>query len=670
MLGEPLASRYEPSDSVTEDKYGRHTTGRRTQDGRPVVLSVLDPGLKAGVPEVVAVAETSRRLAEARLSSILHCLEAGRTDAGNLYLVFEAAGYDSLKALLRARNSLPIEAALAVAWRIASVLKAASDRGVHHLDLTSSNVFVDPETLYVRVARYGFSRLLPGYAPARRNEPFHGTAEYLAPEVCAGRAGDASADLYALGILMYEMVAGKPPFVSSSPSTTIKRQVYEKPLPLRVARPGIPGIEGYERVLSRLLAKDPRGRPADAAEALAELEALRTSQFPGADLTQEPPREAPIEVECLLEADVKQEPAPEPEAREPESRETRVFTGLAAEVARAAGAVAPPPAASPAQRAVEVSRPTEAFDSSLVEAALREEAAGRAEAPSATTEEPAAATPAVTGPPEGDALESARKAAEWFVEGSEALPESVFPPEEEERKESRMFWVIVGAVAILLIVGAVVYFEGAKPPPAEPPPPVVVAPTRPVPPPPRPPVPPAAIPDPGPAVAAVPDPGPPPEPPPPPPPPEPSPEEAKARQVADLLAAGRQAFEAGNLDEARKAVESALELDRRNPDGKALLADIRKALRATDRRRPRPPAPPRPAPDDLKLKRTPPAAPPAPPDEEAQAKIKQHIRAGRNAYNQGDYQKAIQAYNQALQLDPDNALVKKLLDQARAKANP
>ncbi len=680
MLGEPLASRYEPSDSVTEDKYGRHTTGRRTQDGRPVVLSVLDPGLKAGVPEVVAVAETSRRLAEARLSSILHCLEAGRTDAGNLYLVFEAAGYDSLKALVRARNHLPIEAALAVAWRIASVLKAASDRGVAHLDLTSSNVFVDPETLHVRVARYGFSRLLPGYAPARRNEPFHGTAEYLAPEVCAGRAGDASADLYALGILMYEMVAGKPPFVSSSPSTTIKRQVYEKPLPLRVARPGIPGIEGYERVLARLLAKDPRGRPADAAEALAELEALRTSQFPGADLTQEPPREAPVEVECLLEADVKQEPAPEPEALKPESRETRVFTGLAAEVAQAAAA-APLPAASPAERAVEVSRPTEAFDASLVEAALREEAAHRAEAeapptttgeaPPATTEEPPAATPAVTGPPADDASESARKAAEWFVEGSEALPESVFPPEEEERKESRMFWVIVGAVAILLIVGAVVYFEGAKPPPVEPPPPVVVAPPRPVPSPA--PVPPAAIPDPGPAVAAVPDPGPPPGPPPPPPPPEPSPEEAKARQVADLLAAGRQAFEAGNLNEARQAVESALELDRRNPDGKALLADIRKALRATDRRRPRPPAPPRPAPDDLKLKRTPPAPPPAPPpppDEEAQAKIKQHIRAGRNAYNQGDYQKAIQAYNQALQLDPNNALVKKLLDQARAKANP
>ncbi len=674
MLGEPLASRYEPSDQVIEDKYGRHTAGRRREDGRPVVLTVLDPQLKAGVPEVVAVAETSRRLAAARLSTVLHCLEAGRTDAGNLYLVFEAAGYDSLKSLIRARNGLPLETALTVAYRIASVLKAASDVGVHHLDLTSSNVFVDPDSLHVRVARYGFSRLLPGYTPARRNEPFHGTAEYLAPEVCSGRPGDASADLYALGILMYEMVAGKPPFVSSSPSTTIKRQVYEKPLPLHVAKPGIPGIDGYERLLmTKLLAKDPRARFADASEALAEMEALRAGHFPGADFSLEPLREVPVEVVCPLEAEMK---APETRAPEPESRETRLFTGLAAEVAQAA---APAPAAVPpgaVERPVEVSRPTEAFDASLVEAALREEAPKTEEAvsPPATEERPAHAeapaqaeepTAAMPVAPSGDTPEAARKAAEWFVEGSQALPESVFPPEEEERKESRMFWVIVGAVAILLIVGAVVYFEGAKPPPEEPPPPVVVAPVTPQPPPPPPP---AVVPDVAPVAAQVPDPGPPPEPPPPPPPPrEPSPEELRAQQVADLLATGRQAFEAGNLDEARKAVEAVLRLDRRNAEAKALLADIRKAMRPAEPRRPRGPAP---QPDDIGLKKPPPEPVPAPTDEETQAKIKQHIRAGRDAYNAGDYQKAIQAYNQALQLDPNNALVKKLLDQAKAKANP
>lgn len=666
MLGEPLASRYEPLESVTEDKYGRHTSGRRIEDGKSVVVSVLDPQLKVGAPEVAAVADVSRRLAQTRLPSILHCLEAGRTDAGNLYLVFEAASHESLKALIRASNSLPLDVAVTVASRLASVLNAASDLGINHLDLTASNVFVDPETLYVRVSRYGFSRLLPGYTPARRNEPFHGTAEYLAPEVCSGRAGDASADLYALGILMYEMVAGKPPFVSSSPSTTIKRQVYEKPLPLHVAKPGIPGIEGYERLIARLLAKDPRGRPADAAEVLADLEALRVAQFPGVDFTPEPLRETPIEVECLLETEVK--PVMEAVVQGPEPRETRVFTGLVAEAVQAA-APAAVTQAPVAERGLE-SRPTEAFDPSFVEAALREQALKTEEAATTPTpaEGPVTAMPEAEKAPAGDSSEAARKAAEWFVEGPEALPESAFPPEEEERKESRMFWVIVGAVAILLIVGAVIYFEATRHPTEEPPSSFVVAPTPSVTPPPPPVV--RAVPDVGPAVTVVPDPGPPLEQPPPPPPAEPSPEEVKARHVADLLASARQAFEAGNLNEARKAVEDALALDRRNEEGLVLLADIRKAMRAAEPRRPpRTPATPRPPREEVGSGGPSPGTE-VPQAEEVQAKIKQHIRAGRDAYNKGDYEKAIQAYNQALQLDPANALVKKLLEQAKSKANP
>jgi len=602
--------------------------------------------------------------------------------------------------MIRARNGLPIEQVLGVGWRIAGVLRAVSGAGIHHLDLTSQNIFVDPETLSIRIGRYGFSRLLPSYSPARRNEPFHGTAEYLAPEVCSGKPGDASADLYALGILMYEMVAGKPPFVSSSPSTTLKRQVYEKPLPLRVAKPGIPGIDMVERLILRLLSKDPKMRPADAAEAMAEMEALK-GVFPGADFQQEALRDAPVEVVCLLQAEPK---VPvEPPAATPESRETRVFTGLAEQVAQqpAQALQARGASAVVAERPAEASRPTEAFDPSLVEAALKQEAAAQEVAAAAPAEADSDAATAVIpaaapgseqpaeGPPEAAGVpaeqEAARKASEWFVDGSQALPESVFPPEEEESKESRMFWVIVAAVAVLLIVGTVVYFEGSRPPPPEPPPPVVLAPPVPAPAaaPPVPVVTPP-MPDPGPAVAAAPDAGPAsaaaqdpgPTPQPAPPAREETPEQIQARQLEQFLEAGRSAFEAGHLEEARKNLEEALKLDRRNATARALLADIRKAERAAA---PRPaPAPrrttPRPAPgggpDTLQLKKPAQApAPPAAPDEAAQEQIKRHIREGRNAYNSGDYAAAIRSYNQALALDPNNALVKKLLDQAKAKAN-
>lgn len=698
MLGEPLASRYEGSEHVFEDKYGRHTLGRRISDGVPVVITVFDPQLKIGVSEIAAAAEVNKRLADLKMAEVLHCIEAGKTDAGNFYMVYEASPFDSLKLLLRTKNTLPLVEALEVAYKIAATLRRTAQVQVNHLDLSSSNCFVDPDTRRVRIARFGFSKLLPPYAPARKNEPFHGTPEYMAPEVCSGRPGDVAADIYALGILMYEMVAGKPPFVSASPSTTIKRQVYEKPLPLHVIKPGISGMDAYERLVSKLLAKDPKGRPSDPAEVMAEIEALCKEKFPEARLEVEPEREAKVEVRC----DLVVEPPKAEVAKGPEGRETVIFTGLSAEVA------APPvERAERARVEVEVSRPTEAFDASLVEDALRAEAKATPEAQVQPTagepvkeameekvspvgepakEEPQervevepraepseeASRPAETGPAEVDKskeMETARRAAEWFVEDSSELPESAFPPEDEEKKESRTFWLIVAAVGVMVIVGLVLYFESIKPPPPEPPKPVVV-PAVSVPP--RPVVVPdvsvAAVPDATvspmvPPVATTPD-VPKVEPAPPPQPAGPSPEEIKAQRLSEALEEAREAFKAGNLARAKDIAKEILKDDPGHEGAKTLLAEIQAKEAVPEKKPPKPKAPKEgPRPPTIEK----PAAPVLSP-EEVQAKVKEHIRAGRDAYNAGDYQKAISEYNKALMLDPNNALVKKLLDQAKAKA--
>ena len=87
MLGEALSSRFEFASQAVEDKLGRHLAGRRLSDGLPVVMTVLDPQLKAGAAEAAAVIETSKRLAERMLPSVLVALEAGRTEGGNIYLL-------------------------------------------------------------------------------------------------------------------------------------------------------------------------------------------------------------------------------------------------------------------------------------------------------------------------------------------------------------------------------------------------------------------------------------------------------------------------------------------------------------------------------------------------------------------------------------------------------
>ena len=684
MLGEALASRFDLSDQVTEDKIGRHTSGRRQSDDLPVVLTVLDPQLKIDQAEVAAVAETSRRLAELRLTSILHCVEVGRTEGGNLYLVSEAAEFDTLKTRIRAENGLSTEESLAVAHRLASVLGSAAEINIPHQDLSSAFIHADfsGETLKVRLARYGYSRLLPSYAPTRKNEPFHGTAEYMAPEVCSGRAADSASDLYGLGILMYEMIAGKPPFVSSSPSTTIKRQVYEKPLPLHLVKPGTHNLEAYEKLVTRLLSKDPKGRPADPAELVEAIESLRTDHFPDTNLDREEERETAIEVVSEFEDSTPEESAGDP-AKETEavddSRETMVFTGLAEKIAmesasKAAVADDESPAAT-GDEAGATSQPTEAFDPSLVKEAL-EGVAGKQQ------EKPREASL-----PEGSG-DDGTKPEDWFVDGADQLPESAFPADEQEKKESRMFWVIVGAVAILVGVGAAIYFDGGQPLTPAPPEPVV-SPTPPpaVEPPPTPtpapepepasaPVPapdtsPAAgaVSDPGPAAAQVPDPG----------PSTPTPEELKAERLASMLSDGRKAFEEGNLERARLLAEEIVAEEAGNSEARELLATVKARMaelkqekeKAKKKKRRKVRKKPSPAPA-VKPDVKPPAKKPAPEAkpsvEETQQKLRSLIRSGRDAYKRGDYQSAIKSYNKALSLDKNNALVNKLLQQAKSKA--
>jgi tetratricopeptide (TPR) repeat protein len=672
MLGEALATRFEFGTQTIEDKYGRHVTGKRLDNDLPVSLAVLDPQLKVGAPEAHGVVETARKLAAGKVPDVLLCLEAGRTEGGNIYLVSEAAGEDSLKTLIRQRNGLAPDQALIVAYRLAAILKGAETAGVNHLDLSSSNVFVrlDEGEVQIRIGRYGFANLLPTYNPARKNDAYHGTAEYMAPEVCAGRPGDGSADLYALGILMYEMVAGKPPFVSSSPSTTIKRQVYEKPLPLHLVKPGAGPLEEYETLVTSLLSKDPKQRPADAGEVMGAIAALKSGPFPGVTLDLPQDRESVPEISSLLEDELRPAPVPETDG----GRATVAISGLA-EALAASGVEghSPMPVPTPEDRTSE-SRPTEAFDASFIAAAV--EAAQRGESPMEAAQAAQVAqaslpeSPEPAGVPEEaapDTLDETKTSEEWFVDGSR-LPDTAFPvADREDKKESRMFWVVAVAVAILFAIAAAVWLEGRTTRDDEDRVPITQEePVRVVVPPPPPPPPPA----PEPAPAAEPEPAPAPQ-----PEPEPAVEPSPAQKAAALVIRARQESDEGRLGEAKESLELALQTEPGNRDARRLLATVETGIRraqAAERAAAKAveePSRPRPAPAP-RAQRPAPAPKPAAPamsDAERGERVKALIRTGRDAYNAGDFKKAISNYNQALAVDPNNALVKKLLEQARAK---
>jgi serine/threonine-protein kinase len=150
---------------------------------------------------------------------------------------------------------------------VAEALDFAHLKGVVHRDLKPSNVMVLPDGT-TKVMDYGIAR-------ARRFEgltvtgSFLGSPEYVAPEAIEGRDTDARSDLYSLGVVFYEALTGRRPFVADTPFAVLRKHLTEPPASLAAVRPGVPAA--LERIVLRLLAKEPDQRYAGAEELVLEL---------------------------------------------------------------------------------------------------------------------------------------------------------------------------------------------------------------------------------------------------------------------------------------------------------------------------------------------------------------------------------------------------------------
>jgi hypothetical protein len=196
--------------------------------------------------------------------AIAHVLDLGE-DGGRPYLVMELLHGESLAArLARAGPMAPAEAVRVVA-AAADALEVAHRAGIVHRDVKPGNVFVttggDVKLLDFGIASAAGETALTG-------GDLLGTAAYLAPERVLGHDATPAADVYALGVLLYELLAGRPPFAGDSGPALAMAQVHARPAPLGAVAPQVPPV--LAAACERALAKDPAARPPSAA-ALAAL---------------------------------------------------------------------------------------------------------------------------------------------------------------------------------------------------------------------------------------------------------------------------------------------------------------------------------------------------------------------------------------------------------------
>jgi predicted ATPase/serine/threonine protein kinase len=241
--------------------------------GRHVALKLLPGHLN------VDPAAKHRLLIEARAASVLDhsgictVYDVGETDDGSVYIAMAYYAGRDLARLLDEKGPLPVDTAVLLAVQIAAGLRHAHEAGVVHRDIKPSNILVT-ERGDAKILDFGVAKLDDAsteFKPGVRV----GTVTYMSPEQAAGLDVDARTDLWSLGVVLYELLAGRPPFRGDDDAATVDAIVSATPPPLRAARPEVP--DALEQVVRRMLAKDPRDRPADASALLAELRTFTAS---------------------------------------------------------------------------------------------------------------------------------------------------------------------------------------------------------------------------------------------------------------------------------------------------------------------------------------------------------------------------------------------------------
>jgi serine/threonine-protein kinase len=272
------------SDSVVGDRY--RVEARIGQGGMAEVYRGFDPVLSRTVAIKVLLPQFARDAgfvarfrreaqAAARLNqpNIVGVYDTG-ADGDRQYIVMEFVEGRTLAEFLAGGRRLTPMQAVELTQKIAAALASAHERGIVHRDIKPGNVMVTRDGL-VKVMDFGIARMQTDIT-APQTSSVIGTPTYLSPEQAQGQTVDARSDLYSLGCVLYELLAGRPPFTGDTPVAIAYKQVNETPVPPSAHNPDIP--PRLDAVVMKCLAKNPANRYQTAEELSADLERVKHGQ--------------------------------------------------------------------------------------------------------------------------------------------------------------------------------------------------------------------------------------------------------------------------------------------------------------------------------------------------------------------------------------------------------
>jgi serine/threonine-protein kinase len=254
-----LGTQYRLEREIGHGGMGVVFLARDTTLDRPVAVKVVHPDLAVHSSITQRFLAEARMIARLRHPSIVAVHTAGEA-TGLFYYVMDYVAGESLRHRLQRESRLPVKDVTRMVADLADALHAAAQAGLVHRDVKPENILLDEASGRAMLADFGIARVMAGESEGTRTAQgvAVGTPTYMSPEQAAGDTVDARSDLYALGVVAYEMLAGRPPFRGDTAAAVASKHLAERPIPVETVRSDTP--PALAQAIARALEKDPARR--------------------------------------------------------------------------------------------------------------------------------------------------------------------------------------------------------------------------------------------------------------------------------------------------------------------------------------------------------------------------------------------------------------------------